>query len=97
MPSQPKPLGKYSSWEECDKLLSDPGLFRMLNVRLVQLAMTTESAVATRAIEMLHEYGQESVDGDLSDIPTSTLEAARTKAVGLIQSMNGDESGGDDE
>ena len=95
MPPQSKPPSQWT-WEKCAKLLSDPALFKTLNIRLVELAMTTESAVATRAIEMLHEYGQDDVDSDLSNISTATIEAARSKAISLIQSMNGDENGADD-
>jgi hypothetical protein len=95
MPLPPKAPSEWD-WEKCEKLLTDPQLFRVLNVRLIWLAMNTESAVATRSIEMLHEYGQEESLDSLGDVSTETLEAARTKAIALIHSMNGDERQAED-
>lgn len=75
------------TWDECAKYINDDKLFLILRVRLFFLAMTQTSSTAPKAIEMLMGLGQENAGADLANVPTSVLEAARTRARAFLDQV----------
>lgn len=101
--SHPATKEPSHSWADAYAVLHSEEFEQVLRVRLVQLALDKHGSAATsvKAIELLLSMGRQVVEGELSDVPTTILEAADAKLSAWLQPIaisanQPDESSGPD-
>jgi hypothetical protein len=77
--------------EECRHLLLDPEFENEMRVRLVELAYTTNTTVAVKAIEMLLAAPLPVDDLGLGDVDRLTLEVAEAGADAMLRELQGND------
>ena len=88
-------IGK--SDQEAEQLLSSGRLDHALDVRLVQIAFSSNLSAAIRAIEMLRASGAGETDDELAGISTSVLLEAKAlilRNARLLESKHADNGNG---